>query len=388
MPRKEASHLIADMSDSPNGPSKENPYHSTLLVNRLMTEGSDKETRHFELCLKDSGIDYLPGDSLGVHPVNCPEAVSDLLGATGYSGSEEIDLGEETLCLQDALSRHLACTVLSRMQVKKFNEIAQVPKLEDLLKSENKEALADFLWGRELIDLFLEFPQQGLETADFAGLLRPLAPRLYSIASSLSAHPNEVHLTVAIVRYESHGRKRQGVCSSFLANRVEDSVPCYMHANKNFKLPEDPDTPIIMVGPGTGIAPFRAFIEERIATGATGKNWLFFGDRTQAHDYLYGEEWEGYRKDGILSELDLAWSRDQDEKVYVQHKMLERGAELWSWLQEGAVFYVCGDAFRMAKDVDQALREIASREGNLDEEEATKWVRSLQREKRYLKDVY
>ena len=388
LPRKEASHLIAYMSDSPNGPSKENPYHSTPLVNRLMTEGSDKETRHFELCLKDSGIDYLPGDSLGVHPVNCPEAVSDLLGATGYSGSEEIDLGEETLRLQDALSRRLACTVLSRMQVKKFNEIAQVPKLEDLLKSENKEALADYLWGRELIDLFLEFPQQGLEAADFAGLLRPLAPRLYSIASSLSAHPNEVHLTVAIVRYESHGRKRQGVCSSFLADRVLDSVPCYMHANKNFKLPEDPDTPIIMVGPGTGIAPFRAFIEERIATGAKGRNWLFFGDRTQAHDYLYGEEWEGYRKDGILSELDLAWSRDQDEKVYVQHKMLERGAELWSWLQEGAVFYVCGDAFRMAKDVDQALREIASGEGNLDEEEATKWVRSLQREKRYLKDVY
>lgn len=388
MPRKEASHLIADMSDSPNGPSKEKPYHSTLLVNRLMTEGSDKETRHFELCLKDSGIDYLPGDSLGVHPVNCPEAVSDLLGATGYSGSEEIDLGEETLRLQDALSRRLACTVLSRMQVKKFNEIAQVPKLEDLLKSENKEALADYLWGRELIDLFMEFPQQGLEVADFAGLLRPLAPRLYSIASSLSAHPDEVHLTVAIVRYESHGRKRQGVCSSFLADRVVDSVPCYMHANKNFKLPEDPNTPIIMVGPGTGIAPFRAFIEERIATGAKGRNWLFFGDRTQAHDYLYGEEWEGYRKDGILSELDLAWSRDQDEKVYVQHKMLERGAELWSWLQEGAVFYVCGDAFRMAKDVDQALREIASREGNLDEEEATKWVRSLQREKRYLKDVY
>ena len=388
LPRKEASHLIAHMSDSPNGPSKENPYHSSLLVNRLMTEGSDKETRHFELCLKDSGIDYLPGDSLGVHPVNCPEAVSDLLGATGYSGSEEIDLGEETLRLQDALSRRLACTVLSRMQVKKFNEIAQVPKLEDLLKSENKEALADYLWGRELIDLFLEFPQQGLKAADFAGLLRPLAPRLYSIASSLSAHPAEVHLTVAIVRYESHGRKRQGVCSSFLSDRVVDTVPCYMHANKNFKLPEDPDTPIIMVGPGTGIAPFRAFIEERINNGAKGRNWLFFGDRTQAHDYLYGEEWEGYRKDGILTELDLAWSRDQNEKVYVQHKMLERGAELWSWLQEGAVFYVCGDAFRMAKDVDQSLREIASREGNLDEEEATKWVRSLQREKRYLKDVY
>jgi sulfite reductase (NADPH) flavoprotein alpha-component len=376
------------MSNSPDGHTKENPYHSELLVNRLMTEGSDKETRHFELSLKSSGLEYLPGDSLGVHPVNCPDAVADLLGAIGFSGKEEIELGEDTLLLGDALTSRFACTVLSRMQIKKFNEIAQASQLEDLLKSENKQSLADYLWGRELIDLFLEFPQQGLSASKFAGLLRPLAPRLYSIASSLSAHPDEVHLTVAIVRYESHGRKRQGVCSSYLADRVGERVPCYLHGNKNFKLPEDPETPIIMVGPGTGIAPFRAFVEERLATGAKGKNWLFFGDRSHAHDYLYGDEWEARRKDGILHGLDLAWSRDQEEKVYVQHKMLERGAELWAWLQEGAVFYVCGDAFRMAKDVDQALRQIACTEGSLSEEDAATWVRSLQREKRYLKDVY
>ena len=376
------------MSNSPDGHSKDNPYHSELLVNRLMTEGSDKETRHFELSLKSSGLEYLPGDSLGVHPVNCPDAVSDLLGAIGFSGKEEIELAEDTLLLGDALTSRLACTVLSRMQIKKFNEIAQASQLEDLLKSENKQSLADYLWGRELIDLFLEFPQQGLSASQFASLLRPLAPRLYSIASSLSAHPDEVHLTVAIVRYESHGRKRQGVCSSYLADRVGETVPCYLHGNKNFKLPEDPETPIIMVGPGTGIAPFRAFVEERLAAGAKGKNWLFFGDRSHANDYLYGEEWEAYRKDGILHGLDLAWSRDQEEKVYVQHKMLERGAELWTWLQEGAVFYVCGDAFRMAKDVDQALRQIACAEGSLSEEDAATWVRSLQREKRYLKDVY
>ena len=252
----------------------------------------------------------------------------------------------------------------------------------------NKDALVDYMWGRELIDLFLEYPQSGISAQEFVNLLRPMPPRLYSIASSLSAHEQEVHLTVAVVRYEGNGRKRKGVCSSYLAERVGDTVPCYLHPNKNFKLPEDSSTPIIMVGPGTGIAPFRAFIEERKATGATGKNWLFFGDRSQKTDYLYGNEWEAYQKDGVLHELDLAWSRDQAEKVYVQHKMLEKKAELWSWLQDGAVFYVCGDASRMAKDVDQALRTIAQEEGSMGEDDAASWVKSLMKERRYLKDVY
>ena len=227
-----------------------------------------------------------------------------------------------------------------------------------------------------------------MNAQDFVGLLRTMPPRLYSIASSLSAHPEEVHLTVAIVRYEGHGRKRKGVCSSYLAERVGDTIPCYLHPNKSFKLPEDSSTPIIMVGPGTGIAPFRAFIEERQATGSKGKNWLFFGDRSKNTDYLYGNEWESYQKDGILNELVLAWSRDQQEKVYVQHKMLEKKVELWSWLQDGASFYVCGDASRMAKDVDQALRTIAQDEGSMSEEDAAAWLKGLQREKRYLKDVY
>jgi sulfite reductase (NADPH) flavoprotein alpha-component len=211
---------------------------------------------------------------------------------------------------------------------------------------------------------------------------------LYSIASSIKAHAEQVHLTVAVVRYDSHGRKREGVCSSYLADRVGETIPCYFHPNKNFKLPEDTNTPIIMVGPGTGIAPFRSFIEERKLTGATGKNWLFFGDRSKKTDYLYGEEWEQYQQDGLLTHLDLAWSRDQAEKEYVQHKMLARGKELFGWLQDGAVFYVCGDASRMAKDVDAALRQIASTEGSMSEEDATKWVKALQKEKRYLKDVY
>ena len=375
-------------STNPNAPTKDNPYSSELLVNRLMTEGSDKETRHFELSLKDSGLEYLPGDSLGVVPTNCEEVIGDLLAAVGLSGDETVEIGDEHVILRDALLHRLACTVLSKIQIKKFNEIAKSEQLTDLLQVANKDSLVDYMWGRELIDLFLEFPQSGLSAQDFVGLLRPMPPRLYSIASSLSAHAEEVHLTVAVVRYEGNGRKRKGVCSSYLAERVGDTIPCYLHPNKNFKLPEDSSTPIIMVGPGTGIAPFRAFIEERQATGAKGKNWLFFGDRSQNTDYLYGNEWESYQKEGILNELDLAWSRDQQEKVYVQHKMLEKKAELWSWLQDGAVFYVCGDASRMAKDVDQALRTVAQDEGSMNKEESAAWIKGLQKERRYLKDVY
>jgi sulfite reductase (NADPH) flavoprotein alpha-component len=375
-------------SANPDAPTKDNPYASELLVNRLMTEGSDKETRHFELSLKDSGLEYLPGDSLGVVPTNCEKVVSDLLHAVGLNGEETITLCEKSIDLKDALKHRLACTVLSKIQIKKFNEFAQSDKLNDLLQIANKDSLVDYMWGRELIDLFLEFPQSGMSAQDFVGLLRPMPPRLYSIASSLSAHSEEVHLTVAVVRYEGNGRKRKGVCSSYLAERVGQTVPCYLHPNKNFKLPEDSSTPIIMVGPGTGIAPFRAFIEERKSTDATGKNWLFFGDRSQKTDYLYGDEWESYQKDGILNELDLAWSRDQAEKVYVQHKMLEKGSQLWNWLNDGAVFYVCGDASRMAKDVDQALRIIAQKEGSMSEEDAGAWVKALQKERRYLKDVY
>jgi sulfite reductase (NADPH) flavoprotein alpha-component len=376
------------IASDPNMPSKDNPYASELLVNRLMTEGSDKETRHFELSLKDSGLNYLPGDSLGVVPTNCEQVVTELLNAVGLTGEESITLGEDTMILKDALMHRLACTVLSKIQIKKFNEIAQSDLLADLLKIENKDDLVDYMWGRELIDLFIEYPQSGLNAQDFIGLLRPMPPRLYSIASSLSAHPEEVHLTVAVVRYEGNGKERKGVCSSYLAERVGERVPCYLHPNKNFKLPEDPSIPIIMVGPGTGIAPFRAFVEERRVIGATGKNWLFFGDRSQKTDYLYENEWESYQNDGILNDLDLAWSRDQEKKVYVQHKMLEKKAQLWSWLQDGAIFYVCGDASRMAKDVDQALRTIAQEEGVMSEEDAAAWVKNLLKERRYLKDVY
>lgn len=378
------------MSNLPDGnfPTKENPYFSELLVNRLMSEGSDKETRHFEFSLKNSGLSYFPGDSLGVLPENCTNVVGELLSVVGLSGNEIVLLKGKKMRVFDALKLRLACTALSKIQVKKFNEIAQSDILSNLLQLKNKNQLSNFIWGRELIDLFLEFPQKGIEAQDFIEFLRPIPPRLYSIASSLAAHPEEVHLTVAVVRYEGNGLKRKGVCSSYLAERVGDSIPCYLHPNKNFKLPQDNAVPIIMVGPGTGIAPFRAFLEERKATGARGKNWLFFGDRSQKTDYLYGHEWESYRKSGILNQLDLAWSRDQNQKVYVQHKMREKQRQLWNWLQEGAIFYVCGDASRMAKDVDQALVSIAQEEGAMSENEASDWIKLLQKQRRYLKDVY
>ena len=371
-----------------SSPTKDKPYQSKLLVNRLLTAGSDKETRHFELSLEGSSLSYEPGDSLGVIPQNSPQVVDDLLKAVGLTGEEAVQVGEASLTLRDSLTFRLACTTLSKIQIKKFNEFAKSDKLTDLLLPANRDAFADYLWGRELIDLFIEFPQQGMSADNFVGLLRPMPPRLYSIASSIKAHEEQVHLTVAVVRYDTHGRKREGVCSSYLADRVGASIPSYFHPNKNFKLPQDGNVPIIMVGPGTGIAPFRAFIEERRAVGSTGKNWLFFGDRSSKTDYLYGEEWEKYRSDGLLTELDLAWSRDQAEKEYVQHKMLAKGGELFAWLQDGAYFYVCGDASRMAKDVDLALRQIAATEGGMSEEDAAKWVKSLQKEKRYLKDVY
>ena len=368
--------------------NKKNPYSSALLVNQVLTEGSDKETRHFEFSLQGSGLTYEPGDSLGVVPTNCPDLIDDLLQTTGFTGSEKVTVGESESELRFALLHQLACTVLSKIQIKKFNEIAKVQALDELLKIENKQDLIDYMWGRELIDLFKEFPQPSLNKDDFVGLLRPMPPRLYSIASSLSAHLEEVHLTVAVVRYDTHGRKRKGVCSSYLAERVGNTIPCYFHPNKNFKLPEESDKPIIMVGPGTGIAPFRAFIEERKINGSSGKNWLFFGNRFQKTDYLYGDEWQRYQKDGSLHRLDLAWSRDQEDKVYVQHKMLEMGKELWKWLEDGAIFYVCGDASRMAKDVDQALRTIAQEHGTMSEDDSSVWIKSLQKERRYLKDVY
>ncbi|SVB49616.1 uncharacterized protein METZ01_LOCUS202470 [marine metagenome] len=371
---------------------KKNPFPSTLKRRVLLNkDGSAKETIHLEMCLAGSGLEYLPGDSLAIIPANSAQVVEQVIEAGGFDAGEMVELKSGTTKpLGEAFATDLDITGITKNILKKYNAFAQSEKLESLLDPENKAELDDYLWGREVIDMLTDFPVQGLAASDFCGTLRKLLLRLYSIASSPKAHPDEVHLTIAVVRYHSHGRDREGVCSTYTADRVSEggTMPVYVHISRTFKLPEDGDTPIIMVGPGTGIAPFRAFVEERAAIGATGKSWLFFGDQHQATDYLYGDEWERYVGDGKLSRIDLAFSRDQEHKVYVQHRMLEHAAEMYSWLNDGAVFYVCGDASRMAKDVHEALITIAEKEGGKSREDAEAWVKQLHTDKRYLKDVY
>ena len=258
-----------------------------------------------------------------------------------------------------------------------------------MVTPEGKADLEAYLYGREVIDALLEFPAAKFTAGEFVKVLRKLQPRLYSIASSPKAHPDAVHLTVAAVRYESNGRKREGICSTFLADRAEAApVPVFVHTAKHFRVPENLSTPVIMVGPGTGIAPFRAFLQERKAAGGTGKNWLFFGDQKAATDFLYRDELEAYQQEGVLHELSLAFSRDQAEKIYVQHRMIEKAAELYAWLEAGACFYVCGDASRMARDVDAALHQVVEKAGGKSPEEAAAYVEELKKSKRYRKDVY
>jgi len=371
--------------------SRKNPFPSSLKERLLLNgKGSAKETLHLEFDLAGSGLDYEVGDALAVVPRNAGDVVEDLLKASKLDAESPVLVKESEFTLREALTSQLDVTGISLPVLNRYNEIAQHPKLTELLLPENKAALQDYLYGRELIDLLSDFPAESMSADALVGIMRKLPPRLYSIASSLKAHPDEVHLTVGVVRYDAHGRKRKGVCSTFLADRLEvgGTAEVYVTANKNFKLPEDPSAPIIMVGPGTGIAPFRAFVEERKAVGAKGRNWLFFGDQHYLTDFLYQTEWQGYLKDGLLSRLDVAFSRDQAKKVYVQHRMKERAGELYAWLEEGASFYVCGDASRMATDVDNALHEIVAEQGGLDREAAAAYVKRLKTEKRYLRDVY
>ena len=371
--------------------TRKNPFPAKLLVNRnLNGEGSTKETRHFEILLEGSGLEYSAGDALGVLPTNCPELVDEILTALGSDGEDAVLLpngGEAPL--RKALIENYSITAPS----KKFLEAIAVHGADvDLAKRlmpAHKTALAEYLWGREVIDLLLAHPNANFKPTEFVGLLKKLQPRLYSIASSPKAHPGAVHLTVASVRYESHGRARKGVCSTFLADRAADAtLPVFVHISKNFRLPDDGEIPIIMVGPGTGIAPFRAFLEERQATEAKGDNWLFFGDQHAATDFLYQNELEKLHRDELLTHLHTAFSRDGAEKVYVQHRMREHAAELWAWLEDGAHFYVCGDAKRMAKDVDATLHDIAQTAGGKSAAEAKAFVDELKKTKRYQRDVY
>ena len=371
---------------------KSNPFPAEVIANiNLNGTGSAKETIHLELSLEGSGLQYEVGDALGVVPQNAEEVVTDFLAQSGLNGDDTVEVKKVgSVSLQDALTKHLDITALSRKVVTSYQELTKSATLAGLLAEDKKEEFKSFVYGREISDLFGIEPYTG-SAQDLVNILRKLPPRLYSIASSPKAHPDEVHLTVAAVRYQTYGKERKGVASTYIADesKVGDKVSVYVHTNKNFRLPTSPDTPIIMVGPGTGIAPFRAFIEERAETEAKGESWLFFGDQHYSYDFLYQLEWQGYLSDGDLTKLDVAFSRDQQNKIYVQDRMAEKGAELWEWLNtKDASFYVCGDAERMAGDVHKALIEIAKEHGKLSEEDAVAYFETLKKEKRYQRDVY
>lgn len=379
--------------------SKENPFHAKLAENRLLNKpGSAKETRHFIVSLEGSDLTYKAGDSLGVFPTNRPGDVAEIIERLGASGDELVSPAMLKLAapitLREALSRRLALSgptaKLVNTLLAKTTDAAEQARLSELVKPEAKEALTGFLDEREYADLLAEFPHAKLTPQELVDHQRKLMPRLYSIASSAKLHPREIHLTVAVVRYTTNHRERHGVCSTFLAERMllgETSAPVFV-SNSHFGPPEDTTKDAIMVGPGTGIAPFRAFVQDRVATGATGRNWVFFGDQKSKTDYLYQEEWENYLAKGQVSRLDLAWSRDQGEKVYVQDKMRASAAELWTWIKNGGYFFVCGDAKRMAKDVDQALHEIITEQGAMPIEQAQDYVKQMKKDKRYQRDVY
>ncbi|MBS6033521.1 MULTISPECIES: sulfite reductase subunit alpha [Pantoea] len=371
------------------GSNKSNPYAAALITNkRLSGEQSAKDIRHFEFDLTDSGLKYEAGDALGVIPVNEPSLVSLLL--TQLNADYQTPVPGFDRSLGDLLTYQFEISEPSRKLIEWVGQNTTNQELRHVLQHDDKDALGVWLWGKDTLDLLQLELTRSLPVPEFVALLRPLQHRAYSISSSSKAHPNQVHLTVASVRYHSGGRNRGGVCSTYLAERVRrgEKPAIFISPNKAFRVPANNSAPLIMVGPGTGIAPFRAFLQERQATGAQGKNWLFFGDQHQEHDFIYREELTGWHDSGLLTRLDLAFSRDQEKKIYVQTRMLEQGAELYAWLQEGAYFYVCGDASRMAKDVDSALYEVVRQFGGLSSERAADYIDQLKKEKRYLRDVY
>jgi sulfite reductase (NADPH) flavoprotein alpha-component len=371
--------------------TRANPFPGRMTVNRsLCGEGSAKDTRHLEIDLTGWGLSYEVGDSMAVWPTNDPALVDQILKALDASGGEQVKGPKGETTLREALFRECRITQTTPKFLKAIAARADAaPLITELLDPERKEDLDRYLWGMEVIDFMTEHPSIKFAPQEFVDLLSKLQPRLYSIASSLKAFPDQVHLTVDVVRYESHGRVRKGVCSSYLAERADHvPIPVFPSSSK-FRLPDDNNLPIIMVGPGTGIAPFRAYLQERRATGAKGKNWLFFGSQKARCNYFYEEEFDQLGKEGVLTRIDCAFSRDQSHKIYVQDRMLENAAEIWKWIEgEGAHFFVCGDARRMAKDVDAALRKIVQDQGGKNTDEANEYVEKLKSDKRYKRDVY
>jgi sulfite reductase (NADPH) flavoprotein alpha-component len=372
------------------GYSKSNPFPAPVVENYNLNGPGAKQTHQIVLSLAGSDLFYEVGDALGVFPLNPANVVDEIIANLPFKASSVPAPDGREVPLRDALIQYYDIGSLNKSLIQKWQAKSGSPFLRSLVAADDKKAYDDFCWGRDLIDLVIDHPADFTDAEEFISILKKLQPRLYSIASSPRAHPGEVHLCVGIVRYDTYGRKRGGICSTFLADRLQGEIKprVFVHTNHAFRLPENGSTDVIMVGPGTGIAPFRAFLEDRKATAASGKNWLFFGNPHSATDYLYQAELDAYRADGTLAQLDLAWSRDQKEKLYVQHLMLQNGAQLWAWLKNGAAFYVCGDASRMAKDVDQALLKVAEEHGKLTPEEATAYISQIKKEKRYLRDVY
>lgn len=381
-----ASGAVNEVFTSPY--TKEEPLTASLAVNQKITgRDSEKDVRHIEIDLGDSGLRYQPGDALGVWYQNDPALVKELVELLWLKGDEPVSVDGKTLPLSDALQWHFELTVNTSNIVENYATLTRSESLLPLVG--DKAKLQHYAATTPIVDMVRFSPAQ-LDAAALTGLLRPLTPRLYSIASSQAEVETEVHITVGVVRYDIEGRARAGGASSFLADRVEEEgeVRVFIEHNDNFRLPANPETPVIMIGPGTGIAPFRAFMQQRAAEGAEGKNWLFFGNPHFTEDFLYQVEWQRYVKEGVLNRIDLAWSRDQKEKVYVQDKLRQQGAELWRWINDGAHIYVCGDANRMAKDVEQALLDVIAEFGAMDAETADEYLSELRVERRYQRDVY
>ncbi len=370
---------------------RKNPFPGKLVANRLLTSpDSSKEIRHYEISIAGSELSYEAGDALNVVPVNCPDLSADIIKAIGCTGDEDEPVNGVLMPLSQSLNEHFEIKLPSKELLDEIARRSGDQELNNLLASGDKEKLASYLWGRDTLDLLLQFPEMQFSAAEFLALLKPLQHRAYSISSSGKANPETVHLTIGSVRYHSHHRDHKGVCSTYLADLADETSPvrCFFSPNKVFRVPEDDNLPMIMVGPGTGIAPFRAFLQEREFRKAKGINWLFFGDRNAAKDFIYQDEIEAMQKKGVLAKLDLAFSRDQEEKIYVQDRMREKGGELFALLEQGGYFFVCGDAYRMAKDVDKALHDLIAVHGQLSAEQAAEYVNQMKKDKRYVRDVY
>ena len=374
--------------------TRNQPYLSKVVTNdRLTGPESEKETIHIELELEE-GMTYTPGDAVGIYATNREPQVEQVLKALGFTGQERvIDHSKVEISLHEALASRLNIGKLGRGSINQLSKLCgdNIPAgIAALLGPENKAYAEEYVWGREFYDIVSEFPGIVTEPQQLFNILARLTPRMYSIASSQAAHPLEVHTTVRVVRYQAHGLDRQGVASGHLGERapVGSTMPIFLHENNAFRLPEDTDAPVIMIGPGTGIAPFRAYLEHRQAHGHKGQNWLFFGEQRSVSDFLYKEQFLAMEKDGLLTRLHTAFSRDQHNKVYVQDRMNENAAELYAWLERGAYFYVCGDASRMAKDVELALLDCIAKASDKTLEYSAEYLANMKKQKRYQRDVY